>query len=794
MSQISFPVGSNTVNGVHFDYQFGIHNFIHELYAPSVSFPSYLDEMHSQPRKSSGGFSPSYQNSADISDERSLVSASPVINPLDSLRMATIIFDDTSLVFGADPELETLVSSVFIGGSAVEILSGSFTFNFSGPNVGDIILDGLPVDHNITFPDEGAICLVYQLSGLSQSSPHILTFSNISSLTLDYMLVEAGNMTWLTGQTLLVNSSNSAITYGGNWVQNHTVLGNGVDERLPIGNTSYSTTASSASATVRFTAGTSVSVYGTRDPDMELSSLPTFSIDNNDQTFDASPTPGANYLWFSSQNLSTGQHVLEISLSGNTVLAPFSLEYLTYAPSFESLEAESPSRHVNVIVSVGIGIGACAVVLGILVAILLWRRRRRSSRNEESENTIASHNSSFEDPTSRNLHSAIESSTASTSFSAGTESRKPPSTVQEGGSSSNDRLLVPNRRNTSGTAFSDTTTLRKPPDAFQEAYYPSTKDLPLVPNRRNPLVPTLSDTPASRQPPNTSQVASPSSENQPFVPNRRSTVPTSSTIAPRKLPSIPKEAHSSSTDKPLVPVTTTQKPQNTSQEAHLSSKDRPLLLKRQSEDAPFLRDFSPRPQPEVSADSRLSKYDEYLNTRPLVPRRGQSSSMVQSSRGQPRRSLRSPEHRSFPIPMRSPMQDLERALLALQRDLERWEESGSEESGSGTATSVPQSQNESPTDLNRTSYFEADTNSITTEIHRDIAEGSFGMSAQQLEGLMRELRDGGTSFSQMSEDMVGTGHSTTLAGFMHEMLELQKIRSADVRTMPQIDKKQSKGY
>jgi hypothetical protein len=84
---------------------------------------------------------------------------------------------------------------------------------------------------------------------------HNINITHIPSVAVDYAVVTAGQNTLLSGQELIVDDSDSSITYKGSWTQNTNafVSSAGPFVGLPFGNATHKTTSTDASATFRFT-------------------------------------------------------------------------------------------------------------------------------------------------------------------------------------------------------------------------------------------------------------------------------------------------------------------------------------------------------------------------------------------------------------------------------------------------------------------------------------------------------------------------------------------------------------
>ncbi|KAH0578366.1 hypothetical protein H2248_003980 [Termitomyces sp. 'cryptogamus'] len=146
----------------------------------------------------------------------------------------------------------------------------------------------------------------------------------------------------------------------------------------------------------------------------------------------------------------------------------------------------------------------------------------------------------------------------------------------------------------------------------------------------------------------------------------------------------------------------------------------------------------------------LSYDQEQQITKPLVPRRRRPQEKGYQTLN------RSSTETSFQI------RQLQQIMLQLQHDI-----------------ALPDLTISSQGDLNPDLYQDViNETSTSTGTHRQmLPEGSYGMRVQQLEELMRDLREG-TAHSELGlQDQVGTGHSETLAGLMEEILVLQRNQS-----------------
>ncbi|KAG6836730.1 hypothetical protein H0H93_004393 [Arthromyces matolae] len=174
----------------------------------------------------------------------------------------------------------------------------------------------------------------YQSPMLSDGQ-HTLVITHIAGTSVDMIMITAGSNTPLSGQTLIVDDNDGAIAYSGSWTHKtgtYTAITTPTTHE-PYRNATHQATSPGATATFTFTGSTTV----------------TYTLDSSSSTqvyTVTSDTP--NYkvaeieLW-SSGTISAGQHTLKIQLTSASNGALFSLDYLLYTSSLNSITTNSPS-------------------------------------------------------------------------------------------------------------------------------------------------------------------------------------------------------------------------------------------------------------------------------------------------------------------------------------------------------------------------------------------------------------------------------------------------------------------
>ncbi|KAG6843543.1 hypothetical protein H0H87_003355 [Tephrocybe sp. NHM501043] len=336
--------------------------------------------------------------------------------------MARILLDHTltdhlvSIVNGVWHTTDE-TGSIFLGGSAFVcgVSHVRYTFNFTGTSIalfGHVLSDSFPSNDtvnevlidtwtsvNIYLPTSNTVDLWYESPTLPDTNvTHNITFVDFPTMLIDFALVTAGAETSLRGQTLLVDETDSAIDYSGSWARDGGIIsGNVTTSRAPVGGSISGTNDHNATAIFRF-AGTSIAVYGI-SPSLE-GVIMDFTLDgrrSSSNWYNAS-IHDPNFLWFSEENLTPGNHTLLIEFAESSTNSnldageKFTLDYITYVPSFETIatkpdfashsRAIPPSGNIHRKVVIGAVVGSA--VFAILLSVLLyWRRRRAAVRRSK---------------------------------------------------------------------------------------------------------------------------------------------------------------------------------------------------------------------------------------------------------------------------------------------------------------------------------------------------------------------------------------------------------------------------
>ncbi|KAG6810397.1 hypothetical protein H0H92_012059 [Tricholoma furcatifolium] len=336
--------------------------------------------------------------------------------------MARILLDNSltdhlTFITKGTWESDGEVGSIFVGGSAivVGVTHVQFSLNFSGTSIGmyghvlpddfpsndtinQVILDS-ETSTNIFIPANNTVVgLWYQSPSLPDTNEHNVTFYDFPTLLIDYALVTPGKDTLLTGQTLLVDDADASIVYNGNWTRSYAVI-NGVNStsRNPVGGSTLQTEDEAASATFQF-AGTSLSVFGV-SPSQD-SVVMDFTLDGNltKSNIYNGTVVDPNFLWFSQNNLFAGNHTLSMKFASNSPTRNFTIDYITYAPSFSTLATQptfslEPTATTNSSSHSSGGlptylipaiVGPIAFAIFSIAFIWWWRRRMTSRRNKIS--------------------------------------------------------------------------------------------------------------------------------------------------------------------------------------------------------------------------------------------------------------------------------------------------------------------------------------------------------------------------------------------------------------------------
>ncbi|KAG6816464.1 hypothetical protein H0H87_005824 [Tephrocybe sp. NHM501043] len=182
----------------------------------------------------------------------------------------------------------------------------------------------------------------YESPALSDGS-HTVSISRIAGTSVDYMVVTAGLTTPLSGQTLIVDDSDSSIAYSGSWstpTGPFTINGDSSVDFYAHRKTLHRMSTVGSSLSLQFT-GTSVSVYSVFDYSSVGHMVVVYSVDSESHTQPytvSSSSPGyrPNILLFSKDGLEARTHTLKIQMTSNNGMA-LAIDYILYQPSFKSL-------------------------------------------------------------------------------------------------------------------------------------------------------------------------------------------------------------------------------------------------------------------------------------------------------------------------------------------------------------------------------------------------------------------------------------------------------------------------
>ncbi|KAG6917202.1 hypothetical protein DXG01_003406 [Tephrocybe rancida] len=292
--------------------------------------------------------------------------------------MATILYDEDSSHLTWRGSWTVRSDSVYLGGSAAgnensEDLALSVTFSgklyirtsmvvygvgtllIVAENTSEadaatskVVIDGI-VQPRTNFWNENCLDVLYRSPVLPEAT-HNITFSEFPLMNIDYILINAGQNTPLSGERLMVDESDSSIVFNGAWTRNTSILNDSSGQsRYAFNNATRQTISRGATATFSFS-GTSVSVFGISVVPRSLLVL-NYTLDGQPrqkhyQSFTTSPGPFTNFLWFSWSNLSPSAHTLTMTVDFVDGGAIFTIDYLIYTPSFASL-AEKPGADVT---------------------------------------------------------------------------------------------------------------------------------------------------------------------------------------------------------------------------------------------------------------------------------------------------------------------------------------------------------------------------------------------------------------------------------------------------------------
>jgi len=287
---------------------------------------------------------------------------------------------------------------------------------------------------NITYPFPNTPQAYYQWfqSPVLSDGNHTAVVACPEGAFVDFAIVRVnvGNETRLAGTTIIVDSDSPSIIYSGNWSRNTSQLNLTSSDLVayPYGNSTYSSSTPGDTFTFRFTgalkvfsrdltrilltfvAGTSCSIYGASFRNQYNAALDaTYTIDGttkNSTYYTYNRGDDINYLYYSLENLSAGDHTLIVNITAARGQA-FTLDYITYAfgslslpvsnstplsstslgnPSAQPSSVQNPGtlRQSPTAAIVGgvIGVASLIVILGLW----LFLRRRRANQLE-TDNT-----------------------------------------------------------------------------------------------------------------------------------------------------------------------------------------------------------------------------------------------------------------------------------------------------------------------------------------------------------------------------------------------------------------------
>ncbi|KAF5347351.1 hypothetical protein D9756_010000 [Leucocoprinus leucothites] len=240
--------------------------------------------------------------------------------------------------------------------------------------------------------------LWYQTPPL-QPGQHTIVFNDLPQLTLDYVIVGIDPSTVFQNTLVLISDSDPRITYTGNWEQDVSRFKT-LQPFTFIGD--YSTRSScNPGDTLSFEfSGSSLQMWGVFDWQLVGDVTAAYTIDGQQvaqQRYQADTTSQqridgvqTNYQLFTHDSLTDGVHTLTVNITSCTNQR-FSLDYITYTPSFTSGKdapastapptSSSPSASHKFPTGAIAGIVVGAVGLVAIAILILWfyRRRRKTA-------------------------------------------------------------------------------------------------------------------------------------------------------------------------------------------------------------------------------------------------------------------------------------------------------------------------------------------------------------------------------------------------------------------------------
>ncbi|KDR80173.1 hypothetical protein GALMADRAFT_208345 [Galerina marginata CBS 339.88] len=238
---------------------------------------------------------------------------------------------------------------------------GSFTLEFEGntPNnvysqTATVSIDG-GAPYTITYSTTIAppAYLQWYQSPTLADGKHTIVVGQLDGTAVDYALVELGPNTSLDGKTIVVDNDDSALQFSGNWARNTDEFNAGsLPNGFPLHGSTHRSSTPGDSITLMFS-GTSTAVYGIFNwANLGLLSA-TYTLDGNDfhQSYPVTTDTdhfingdgeALNFVYFSEENLSDGDHTLVIKIieAQNQV---FILDFVTYTASLSRSAVTPPS-------------------------------------------------------------------------------------------------------------------------------------------------------------------------------------------------------------------------------------------------------------------------------------------------------------------------------------------------------------------------------------------------------------------------------------------------------------------
>ncbi|TFK33628.1 hypothetical protein BDQ12DRAFT_637276 [Crucibulum laeve] len=255
--------------------------------------------------------------------------------------------------------------------------------------------DGTPYNSSYNDPNPQSYRQWYKSPKLAEGT-HILWLDRIAGTSLDYAIINAGRITPLKGETIIVDDDDSAISYSGSWREIRDRFNSGsLPDGTPFGNGTHQSNTVGDHLTFKFT-GTSVAAYGifswaslsaiSATFTLDGSSVSqTYSVLSNSPQYQNEVGQEQNYLLFSYDSLELRDHTLVINIT-TCVNQSFILDYITYKPSFDTLAvmpnismASSPIPASSEKAPLGAIIGGAvggSMLLLFAIFLFLWARRK----------------------------------------------------------------------------------------------------------------------------------------------------------------------------------------------------------------------------------------------------------------------------------------------------------------------------------------------------------------------------------------------------------------------------------